>query len=50
MRFLPSLLGATITLLVSGCSSEASTTPNAPAAPAAPKAASYALTYFTMPG
>jgi hypothetical protein len=52
MRFLPSLLGATVALLASGCSHDASATPNAPAAPKAPspKAASYALTYFTMPG
>ena len=53
MRFHPSLLGVTIALLVSGCTSDASATPNAlatPNAPATPKAASYALTYFTMPG
>ena len=63
MRFLPSLLGATVALLALGCSSDASATPNASAAPnasgtpnadspkaASPKTASYALTYFTMPG
>jgi hypothetical protein len=51
MRFLSSLLAVTV-LLVSGCSPDASATPNAPAAPkaASPKTASYALTYFTMPG
>ena len=40
MRFLPSLLGATVALLVSGCSSDASATPKAPG---------LTLTYFTMP-
>jgi hypothetical protein len=51
MRFLPSLL-VTTALLASGCSPDASGTPNASATPkaASPKTASYALTYFTMPG